>query len=88
MSNPVHIKLLPFIGIIIGLWLGEETRTGFIMSEISWADLIDGLFNRSPADQRLAKRELIHIGSYGLIGGILGFLFRVSFQKKISKEDR
>jgi len=85
MSRGNLIKFLPIIGVAIGLWIGEETRTGFIMSEIPWADLIDGLFNRSPGDQELAKQQLIHIGTYGLVGGGLAFLMSVFLKKQEPK---
>jgi len=87
MSNKTFIKLLPFIGIAIGLFIGEQSRTSFIMADVSWADLVDGLFNRSGADQRLAKRELLHLGTYAGIGGVLGFLVSMALQKKISGEN-
>jgi len=88
MNNQNLIKILPFIGVALGLLLGEETRTGFIMSEIPWGELIDGLFNRSPAEQQLAKQQLMHIGTYGLVGGVLGFLLSRFLHKENSKDGK
>jgi len=88
MDSKTLIKLLPFIGIALGLLIGEQTRTGFVMSEVSWADLVDGLFNRSLADQRLAKQQLMHLGTYALVGGVLGFVVSLVLQNQNSKEDQ
>ena len=51
-------------------------------------DLIDGLFNRTGMDQQLAKRELTHIGTYGLGGGVLGFLVSIAFKNQNSKDGK
>ena len=85
MNSETLIKLLPFIGIAIGLFIGEQSRDSFIMADVPWGDLIDGYFNRSGTDQRLAEKELIHLGTYGLVGGVLGFLCSVALKNQNAK---
>lgn len=84
MNSETLIKILPLIGIVIGLFIGDANRTNFIIADVPLTELIDGFFNRTGMDQQLAKRELTHIGTYGLIGGLIGFVLSVVLKNQTS----
>ncbi len=86
MTSSSLIKLLPLIGLSLGLLLGETTRPTFLMMKVPLPELLDLWSSSVPADQNIAKQQLIHIGTYGLIGAVIGFVLSVVLKKHNSED--
>lgn len=86
MNSETLIKLLPLIGIALGLLIGEGSRSG-LLANLSWGELIEALSSNMSIDRNIAKSDLTRLGTYGLAGGVLGFLLS-NFLKNQNAKDK
>ncbi|MFC3052283.1 hypothetical protein [Kordiimonas pumila] len=87
MDFKTLIKFLPLMGIIVGLLIGDQTRPAVFFAKIPFFELFQGFSSELISEQRIAKDQLMHVGIYGVVGGVLGFVLQVVLQKKTSKEN-
>lgn len=87
MDSKTLIRILPLIGIIVGLLIGEQTRPTFMFTKIPLSELFEALSSHISTDKEIAKNQLMHVGTNGVVGGVLGFVVSLFLQKQAQKED-